>query len=470
MTDQDRLFTAASEQAKAIAEGRLSPLDVMEATLQRIEAVNPVLNCFCFVYGDEALDAARQAEAAVARGDALGPLHGVPIAIKDLTPTLGQRTTLGSKVYENNVADHDAVIVERLKAAGAIVVGKTTTPEFAHAGFTESPLWGITRNPWDPTRSPGGSSGGSGAAVASGCVPLAEGTDMGGSVRSPAAECGIVGLKPSLGRIPMDILPSQFDNLSHFGPLARTVEDAALFLQVTQGPDDRDISSLPDTVDLSLPLERDLKGLRLALSPDLGFCAIHPEIAANTQAAAEALAAAGAEVEEVKLDWRVEIDEAWEALWGVFMAAYFGQHLEAWREQMDPEVVDLIEAGRAMRATDYKRIEILRSEQWRLLAEVFKTYDALLAPTMARPPVPVELKGKEVYGFDDQGRFQGRHMTEPFNMVGQCPVLAVPSGFTGAGLPTSLSIVGRRFDDPMVLRIGAALEAQRPWSDKRPPI
>jgi Asp-tRNA(Asn)/Glu-tRNA(Gln) amidotransferase A subunit family amidase len=289
-------------------------------------------------------------------------------------------------------------VVEKLSAAGAILVGKTTTPEFAHAGFTESPLWGVTRNPWDPARTPGGSSGGSGAAVASGCVPLAEGTDMGGSVRIPAAECGIVGLKPSLGRIPMDILPSLFDNISHFGPLTRCVDDAALFLAAAQGSDERDIQSNTALLDLPRPIPGAIKGRRLALSLDLGFYAVNPEIEANTRAAAKALEDAGAVVEEVALAWSAEIDWTWRKIWGVFMAAYFGEHLAEWREQMDPDVIKLMEAGFAMSAVDYKRLEILRSEQWRALAGVLARYDALICPTMAQPPPPVEAKATEKAG------------------------------------------------------------------------
>ena len=470
MSEDDLIYRPATELADLIRRREVSPVAVVEAALARIEQVNPQLNCFCFVYGEEALAAARAAEQAVMAGGELGPLHGVPLAIKDLTPTKGKRTTLGSYTFEHWVPEHDAVIVERLGAAGAILVGKTTTPEFAHAGFTQSPLWGITRNPWNPAMSPGGSSGGSGAAVASGCLPLAEGTDMGGSVRIPAAECGIVGLKPSLGRIPMDILPSQVDNISHFGPLARTVGDAALFLAATQGPDDRDISSLPGTLDLDAPLEPALAGRRLALSIDLGCYKVHPEIEANARAAAADLAAAGALVEEVELQWSPQIDRDWSKMWGVFMAAYFGDRLEEWRERMDPDVVKLIEAGRRMSALDYKRLELRRSEQWRKLAQVLARYDALLTPTMAQPTVPVEEKHAKPPGLDREGRQLGRFMTEPFNLVGQCPVLSLPTGFTADGLPTALSVVGRRYDEPGVLGLGVALERLRPWADRRPPL
>src|SRR5260221_2931592 len=218
----DLCYTPATDLAARIRMGRLSPVEVIDNALARIEEVNPKLNGFCFVYPDEARAAAKILEAEARQGKLRGPLHGVPFAIKDLTPTKGKRTTLGSHAYEHNVPDHDAPIVEALTRAGGILIGKTTTPEFAYSSFTQSPLWGISRNPCDQSRTPGRSSGGAGIAVATGCVPLAEGSDMGGSVRIPASFCGVVGYKPSFGRIPFTILPSQFDQFSHFGPFTRS--------------------------------------------------------------------------------------------------------------------------------------------------------------------------------------------------------------------------------------------------------
>ncbi len=470
MADTDLTYKPATELARLIREKTLSPVELMAATLRRIEAVNPVLNCFCFTYPEEALDAARAAEAAVMADAPLGPLHGLPIAIKDLTPTKGKRTTLGSRVYEHWVPGHDAAIVESFAAAGGILVGKTTTPEFAYSGFCHSPLWGVTRNPWDPTRTPGGSSGGSGVAVATGCVAVAEGTDMLGSVRVPAAFCGIVGLKPSLGRIPMDILPSGFDTISHFGPMARTVGDAALMLGAVQGPDERDILSLAPALDVSVPLAGDVRGKRLALSIDLGFFAIHPEVEANTRAAADALRDAGAEVEEVDLRWTRELVDAGWAMWGVFMAAYFGHHLDEWRGSMDPSVVAQMEEGFAMSAVDYKRIEFVRTKLWRDMAALFETYDALLCPTASVPALEAEGRDGDHFGEDAAGRLENPELTGVFNLVAPCPALSVPSGFAGDGLPTGLQIVGRRHDDLGLLDIGAAFEKAMPWNGARPPI
>ena len=256
--------------------------------------------------------------------------------------------------------------------------------------MTDSPLWGTTRHALD--RTPGGSSGGSGAAVAAGCVPLAEGSDMGGSVRMPAAWCGVVGLKPGLGRIPMDVLPGLFDTISHHGPLARCADDARLFLAATQGPDDADIMSVPGPLDLSQPLVGDLTGMRLGLSTTLGCWAVDPEIVAAVEAAAGRLEAA-AVVEPVDPAFRAEDAAAWMVLWAVFMAAHYGDVLEEFRDRMDPQVVNLIEAGRRVSAPDHKRIELVRTDIWRRLRPILTTYDALLCPTTAearlRPPKPI---------------------------------------------------------------------------------
>lgn len=470
MADLALCYTSALELARRIREGAVSVTAVVENSLARIDAVNRELNCFCFTYPDEALARAQAADAAVAAGAPLGPLHGVPIAFKDLTPTRGKTTTMGSYVYRDWVPDRNAAIVDKLLGAGAILVGKTTTPEFAHAGFTASPLWGTTRNPWDARRSPGGSSGGSAVAVATGCVPLAEGSDMGGSVRIPAAWCGIVGLKPSFGRIPFDALPTQFDSLSHFGPLARTVSDAALFLGAAQGPDERDIQTLSPPLEISLPLSGDIRGLRLGLSMDLDHYAIDDEVAANTQAAVEVLEDLGARVEEVELGWTRAVSDAWCEHWCVYLAALFGQHLERWRDRMDPVVVTLLERGLAMSAVDFKRLEFVRTEQWKKLAPVLERCHALLCPTMRTAATDTGLSDLDFVSEDAQGRFLGLDLTAPFNLVSQCPALTVPSGFTGGGLPTGLQIVGRRFDDLGVLRVGQALEDAVQWTRHRPPI
>jgi Asp-tRNA(Asn)/Glu-tRNA(Gln) amidotransferase A subunit family amidase len=461
MTDPTLL--PATRLAAMIRARELSPVDLVDASLARIEAVQPVNNPFALILADEARAAAREAERAIMRGDPLGPLHGLPVAFKDFTPTAGHRTTRGSVAFEHWVADRDPVIVRRFKAAGAIILGKTTTPEFAHSSFTRSPLFGHTTNPWDRSKTSGGSSGGSAVAVTTGCVALAEGTDMGGSVRIPAALCGCVGLKPSLGRIPMDILPTVFDDMSHFGPLARTVDDAALFLRVAEGPDPADISSQRVPAPLPEHLDADVQGMRIALSRDLGFMAVDGEVAANLDAVADVLAEAGATVTPVELSWGPDLVEAWFRWWGVYLAAAFGHLLCDHRARMDPEVVALIEAGQGLDAVAFARIDQIRTRQWHALAAVFAGHDALICPTMALPAPDKDARDADFEWIDADGRLHGLDMTAVFNMVGQCPALSVPSGMTAAGLPTAAQIVANRFEDGVALRIGAAIEALRLW-------
>ncbi|WP_112662620.1 amidase [Microvirga flavescens] len=461
MTSPDTTFWSAAQIVAAIRQHEVSPVEVVREALQRAEAINPRLNAFSDIYGDEALAAARNAEASLASGSTVGPLHGVPVAIKDMTPVAGKRTTYGSRIYEDHVTPHDAPIVARLRKAGAIVIGKTTTPEFANSGYTRSPLFGHTRNPWDDARTSGGSSGGSAVAVATGCVALAEGTDMGGSVRIPASHCGIVGLKPSLGRIPFTLLPSQFENIAHFGTLARSCADAALFLSCVQGPDDADISSLPGLAPALDRLDIDPRSLRLALSPDLGHYALHPDVARNLYDMADRLRASGAIVEEVDLPWTKAIGDAWDDYWAVYMATFYGEHLDAHRDIMDPAVVAYIEQGFAISAVQYKSIEIVRTEAWNALSSILSKYDALLCPTMSGPAPDLESSGADFAFEDSEGRYHGLSMTCPFNFVGQCPALSVPSGFTQEGLPTGLQIIGRRYDDAGVLKIGHLIETLR---------
>ena len=356
--------------------------------------------------------------------------------------------------------DHSALLVERLLGAGGIMVGKTATPEFAYSSFTHSRLWGVTRNPWNTERSPGGSSGGSGAAVASGCVPLAEGTDMGGSVRIPASWSGVVGLKPSFGRIPLDFLPTQFDTIHHFGPLARTIDDARLFLEVGAGPSERDAMSLPH-LDLS-SRTTDVTGLRLALDVDLGCWAVDPDVEREVRAAAAALADAGAIVEEVDLGWTRALTDAWSQHWGVYLEAIFGHVVDEYRDRMDPKLLGYMDAGRAMSAVDFKRLEFIRTDAWKQLAPVLEQYDALLCPTMSQAARPVDEDDDQWYADFPDGRFHGLDMTAVFNYMSQCPALSVPAGFTDDDLPVGLQIVARDRATTSPCRSAA------PWSESAP--
>ena len=471
--DADLAYRSAGELASLIRAGDVSTTEVIAHALARIDEVGSELNCFTAVWHEDALAAALAADDAIASGAPLGPLHGVPVAVKDTTPVGGRRTTLGSYTHEHWVPERDAYVVAALRRAGAVIVAQTTAPEFAHSLITDSPLWGPTRNPWDLTRTTGGSSGGSGAAVASGCVPLAEGTDMGGSVRIPAAWCGVVGLKPGLGRIPMDSLPSLFDNISHHGPLARCVDDARLFLAATQGPDDADIMSVTTPLDLSAPIEGAAPGLRLGLSVDLGCWAVDPEIEAAVRAAADALQDSGAEVVEVDVAMTARDEAVWMDVWAVFMAGYYGHLLDEHGHRMDERVVSLIARGTDLSAAHVKRLDIERTDLWRRVAPVLSSYDAILCPTMAvAPPEAEKSKWNSIPPPPrDDGRYHAPDMTAVWNLLSPCPALSVPCGWHADGLPIGLQIVGRRWREDTVLRIGRAVELALPdVTARRPPL
>ncbi|MGD9705569.1 MAG: amidase [Acidimicrobiia bacterium] len=469
--DNGLAFRSAGDLSSLIRARQLSATEAVSNALARIGDVGSTLNCFTAVWHDDALAAARAADDAVASGAALGPLHGVPVAVKDTTPVGGRRTTLGSYTHEHWVPARDAHVVAALRRAGAVIVAQTTAPEFAHSLITDSPLWGVTRNPWDLSRTTGGSSGGAGAAVASGCVPLAEGSDMGGSVRIPAAWCGIVGLKPGLGRIPMDSMPSLFDNISHHGPLARCVDDARLFLAATQGPDDADIMSITTPLDLSQPVAGDVHGLRLALSIDLGCWAVDVEIEAAVRAAADALRAAGAVVEEVDLPMTARDEAVWMDLWAVFMAGYYGHLVEEHHDRMDARVLELISHGNTLSAAHVKRLDIERTDLWRRVASVFADHEAILCPTMAVPPGPAAKVDWDHAPPPDDGRYHAPDMTAVWNLVSPCPALSVPCGQHGDTLPIGLQVVGERWREDTVLRVGRAVELAMPEvAARRPPL
>ncbi|MEX1107259.1 MAG: amidase [Ilumatobacteraceae bacterium] len=471
--DVDLCFTSAVEQARLVASGALSPVDLVENALARIAEVQPTLHCFAHVWADEARVEAVAAAEAVARGDSIGPLHGVPVAVKETTQVAGRRFTCGSLTQEHTIAERDAWITRALRRAGAIIVGACTSPEFAHTLVTDSPLWGPTRNVWDQRYTPGGSSGGSATAVASGCVALAEGSDMGGSVRIPAAWSGIVGLKPGIGRIPMDVLPGLFDSISHHGPLARSTDDARLFLAVTQGPDQCDIQSVTTPLELSAPLAGDVRGMRFAISADLGDWYVHPEIRAAVLAAGDALRDAGAVVELTDVRFGAADEWVWLQLWGVFMSGYFGHLVDGQRALMDPNVLRLIELGNSLSATDYKRLEIARTDLWHRLSGVLADHDALLCPTMALPPAFAERDRDERPAQVDDGKYHTHDMTAIFNMVGPCPALSVPCGVHEAepytGIPIGLQIIGQRWREDQVLNIGRAVELALPELAARRP-
>jgi aspartyl-tRNA(Asn)/glutamyl-tRNA(Gln) amidotransferase subunit A len=464
MHTDDLAFVPATELAAAIRARKVSPVEVVEAVLARIDLLNPRLNAYCTVTADAARREARAAEAAVMRGDPLGPLHGVPVSVKDLVITRGVRTTFGSRIYSENIPGEDAPSVVRLKAAGAILVGKTTTPEFGWKGVTDSPLFGVSRNPWDLERTPGGSSGGAGAAVAAGLAPLAVGTDGGGSIRIPGSFCGVFGLKPTYGLVP--VFPaSATGTLSHAGPMTRTVRDAALMLQVLAGPDDRDPLSFPSTgQDLTAGLGDGVRGLRAAWSPTLGYAAVDPEVRRVTEAAVRRFEKLGLVLEQVDRVFE-DPDPIWSPLFYGGIAGRLHDSLEEWREQMDPGLVQVVEEGSRIGAVQLGKASSARAAFTEEVREFFAGHELLLTPTLAVPPFAAGLEQPP----EDRGgsRLAWVAFTYPFNLTGQ-PAATVPCGFTQDGLPIGLQIVGRRLADFTVLRAAAAFEAAAPWANRRP--
>ena len=446
-----------------IADGTLDPSVMIEACLARCDAVQGRLNPFTAIYHDEAMAAANMIANRKANGLPMRPMEGIPVAIKEFTPIKGKRTTRGSAALEYHIADIQPVLVQRLLDAGAIIVARTTTPEFAHSSFTRSPLFGHTLNPFDPTRSSGGSSGGAGVAVATGCVPVAEGTDMGGSVRIPAALCGVLGLKPSHGRIPMDILSTVFDTISHFGPLARTVADMELFMECVEGADDADI--LSQIAPVPFDDDHDIKGLRIAASVDLGCFHVDAEVATNFHQTLDRLSHAGAIITEVDVAFTPDMVDAWYDYWCVYLAAAVQDLLPDYRDVMDPDFLELVDRGLELSAVEFRRLDETRTRQWHAFTAAISGHDVLACPTMALPAPPYDDRELNYTGKDANGRLLALDMTCLFNSIGQCPALSVPNGFTSSGLPTAIQLIGRRFDDATPMRIAHILEIHQPWID-----
>jgi Asp-tRNA(Asn)/Glu-tRNA(Gln) amidotransferase A subunit family amidase len=476
MDATDLCFTPATTLVRLIADRELSSSELVDAVLDRVERLNPALNAFCVVLGDEARAAARAADEAVARGDRLGPLHGIPFSIKDLTPTKGVRTTLGSKAFADNVPDQNAVFVDRLLDAGGIFFGKTTTPEFGNKALCDGPLLGTTNNPWKLTHVSGGSSGGAGAAVASGLGPIAEGSDAAGSIRVPASCCGIVGLKPSFGRVPYYPAFSPFETVIHFGPMTRTVADCALMLQAMAGPHPRDVYSIEDrSFDFPAAVrEPAVRGLKVAYSRTFGFNPIEAEVVAATDRAADVFRQLGAEVVETDPDIP-DPRESEILFWRAFVGALANDLVVPAlpsTDDMDPHLRELWETSKDISAWDFFRVTVLfRAELYWKLCDFFDVYDLLLTPTLTVVPFPhpggpagpAEINGEPIE------RFAGWHLTYPFNLTGQ-PAITVPCGFSPGGLPIGLQIAGRRHADADVLRAAAAYEQAAPWGDRRPPV
>ncbi len=460
---------SAVDMAEAIRTRKLSPVELMDAVLARMEQLNPKVNAYCTPLAESAREQARLAEARVMKKEKLGPLHGVPISIKDLIFTKGVRTTGGSRLYENFIPEQDAIVVERLKAAGAIMTGKTNTSEFGWVAITDNLLFGPSHNPWNLDYNTGGSSGGAAASVALCMPPIGIGSDGGGSIRIPASFCGVFGFKPSYGRVPQYPGFMGWEHLSHTGPITRTVADAALLMEVIAGRDDRDRYTLPDTGTRYFPLApMEMKGLRIAWSKDLGYALVDPEVLKITEAAAKTFARLGASVEEANPPIKSP-EAAFSTLVGVSMATVLGDKLPQWGDKLGAAMVRFTERNLGKLATEYVGATLENLELWSGMMSFFSKYDLLLTPTLAVPPLEIgRFAVKEIAG-QKATPLGWMAFTYPFNITGQ-PAASVPCGWTAKGLPVGLQIVGRRFDDVGVLRAAAAFEKAAPWLTRLPPL
>lgn len=471
-TERDLAFTPAVQLARLYRARSVSPLEVMQAVLARIDAVNPRVNAFVTLARDAALREARRATAGLRRGQALPPLFGVPVGIKDVTLTKGLLTTFGSTLFRDHVPEVDALVVQRLRAAGAIVLGKTNTPEFAFGPNTVNAVFGATRNPWNLARTAGGSSGGSAAALATGMCPIAEGTDLGGSLRGPASHCGVVGFRTTPGLIPRHPSVLAWDTYSVEGPMARTVADAALMLSVMAGPDERSPISYPvDTREFLRAIKvPSTKGSCIAWTPDLGgLVTVDREVGEVFEAAVGVFRGAGARMEAACPDM-AEVPEIVRLTRGLLMVARHADKLPRHRAVLQAGLVENTEQGLALGASDVARGELLRTALWNRVREFLAGRDLWITPTSATPPFPVEQSHPVVVDGKPAGKtLQRSFLTYAFSVLG-LPAISIPAGFTRDGLPVGLQIVGKRGGEAAVLRAAAVFEAAHPWADRIPPV
>jgi len=462
------IATDALTLARQISTKQVSPVAVVDAVLQRIEALQPKVNAFITVTADEARDAARRAEAKVMAGEPLGPLHGVPFSVKDLLFTRAVRTTMGSLIFADQVPGEDAVPVRRLREGGAILVGKTTTPEFGHKPLTDSPLFGATRNPWDLSRSAGGSSGGAAAAVATGQAPLALGTDGGGSIRLPASCCGIVGLKPTLGRVPHVQQADLFSTTSYIGPMARTVAEASAGFDAIVGFDPGDPYSRPEPLDD--PRDAEVRGRRIGWLPRVGNRLVDPDVLAACEAAARHLEGRGAVVETVEEDVTA-FEQAFLIFFQGGLAARVGPHMAKFGDKIARSLRESVERGARWSAADWANALGQRTAMYRRVQTLFRRFDFLLSPTLSRPALALDHDPFEpiTIGGETAGSIRGAWYPYlwPFNLSGH-PAVSLPCGWSADGLPIGLQIVGPWYADRRVLALAAQLERERPCGRPMP--
>ena len=475
MNPAELAYMSAAELGPMIRKREISPVEVVTAAVDRAEELQPVLNSFITICRDQAKAAAKEAESAVMRGDDVGPLHGIPLSVKDLVNTKGVRTTFASVIFAGNVPAEDSVSVARLKRAGAILIGKTTTPEFGHKPLTDAPLFGRTPNIWDQTRTSGGSSGGAAVSVAAGIGPLAVATDAGGSTRIPAACNGVVGFKQSLGRVPHDMVPDGFSNMSYITPTTRTVMDTALMLDAMAGPHFSDPHSLnyrEEDFAAAARAEGDLSGLRIAWRPLLGNTIVDSEVLRICEDAARVFGEFKATVEHAADDF-TPAEPIWQVIMDSLWNARYGEYLKNHRQQMSPTLVGAMEKGAHHTAEALQKANFARTAIYRQVEGWFEDVDLVVTPTLTRTALPIdhdyfgpiEIEGRPV----DTIRRAWYPYTHPFNLTGN-PAVSIPCGWASDGLPVGLQLVGRRGADTLLLRAAALFEAARPWAHRRPPI
>lgn len=462
----DSAFATALELRDAIATRKVSPVEVMEATLARVERLDPRLNCFATCTPEAAMEAARKAEQDQMAGRPGGPLHGLPISVKDLIAVQGVKLTFGSRAMANNIASVDAPSVERVRRAGACIIGKTTTSEFGCKAVGDSPIAGITRNPWDTTKTPGGSSCGAAASVAAGMTPFALGTDGGGSIRIPCALTGLFGIKANFGRVPVYPVAAT-PTLAHVGPLARTVRDAALLLAVISGHDRRDAFGVDGPVpDYLGACERPARGMRIAWSRTMGYARPDPEVADIAERAARTFADFGCDVVDVDKVLDEDPIDLWVSEFYAGVGVRLKKQLTEQREMLDPAVADVLKDALSQTSEEYYSKVFRRYELRDKLRVFFDRFDLLLTPTL--PCAAFDVGHNTPPHHADRSIVSWVYYTYPFNLTGQ-PAASVPAGMTKAGLPVGLQMVARINHETDIFRAAATFEAARPWAHRKPP-
>ncbi len=469
MKKEEICYMAACEMAEAIRTQAITSEEITETIIERIEKINPIINAYCTPTFDLAREMAKKADKAVKRGESLGLLTGIPTSIKDLASLKGVRTTLGSKLYENHIPEVNSAFVDKLIDAGCVVLGKTNTPEFGFKGTTDNLIFGVSRNPWNLERTPGGSSGGAAASVASGMGPLAQGSDGGGSIRHPACFCGVYGLKPSFGRVA--IYPHH--NLDHFdlavaGPIVRHVRDAALMLECMKGPHEGDRLSLPkDNINYLECIETKPRKLRIGYSLDLGFAkALDEEVEKAVRSSIQVFEKFDWAIEEAKIKLKHPENSLY-IFWTVKAATFLAPKLKQWRDQMDPDLVKQVEMGSTYNGFALVKAMKERRKNYEIVYKFFKDYDVMITPSTAVPAFshglmyPKKINGK---GVSPTG---WQPFTFPFNLTGH-PAASIPCGWSSDGLPIGMQFVAPRFDEATILQVSAAFEEVAPWQDRKP--